>query len=44
MRMKMVRKGRREHLYHVKGQSEITQGWIPKDIRALGLIAQGIAA
>ncbi|KAG2773013.1 Copia protein [Phytophthora cactorum] len=43
MRMTLARKGLLAHVQMVKDPSEITEVWLLNDMKALGLIAQGVA-
>ncbi|KAE9212787.1 hypothetical protein PF004_g15532 [Phytophthora fragariae] len=44
MRMTLARKGLLAHVQLVKDPSELTEAWLLNDMKALGLIAQGVAA
>ncbi|CAI5730571.1 unnamed protein product [Peronospora farinosa] len=43
MRMTLARKGLLSHIQMVKPEAEMTEAWVINDMKALGLIAQGIA-
>ncbi|CAH0493534.1 unnamed protein product [Peronospora farinosa] len=43
MRMTLARKGLLAHIQMVKPEAEMTEAWVINDMKALGLIAQGIA-
>ncbi|KAE9168653.1 hypothetical protein PF004_g28440 [Phytophthora fragariae] len=43
MRMTLARKGLLAHVQVVKYPAEITEAWLLNDMKALGLIAQGVA-
>ncbi|KAJ8515042.1 hypothetical protein ON010_g18606 [Phytophthora cinnamomi] len=43
MRMTLARKGWLAHVQVVKDPSEVTEAWLLNDMKALGLIAQGVA-
>ncbi|GMF38419.1 unnamed protein product [Phytophthora fragariaefolia] len=43
MRMTLARKGPLAHVQVVKDPAEITEAWLLNDMKALGLIAQGVA-
>jgi transposase InsO family protein len=43
MRMTLARKGLLAHVQLVKDPAEITEAWLLNDMKALGLIAQGVA-
>ncbi|KAE9327341.1 hypothetical protein PR003_g16033, partial [Phytophthora rubi] len=43
MRMTLARKGLLAHVQVVKDPAEITEAWLLNDMKALGLIAQGVA-
>ena len=43
MRMKLARKGLLAHVQVVKDPAEFTEAWLLNDMKALGLIAQGVA-
>ncbi|KAK1938767.1 Retrovirus-related Pol polyprotein from transposon TNT 1-94 [Phytophthora citrophthora] len=43
MRMTLARKGLLAHVQVVKDPAEMTEGWLLNDMKALGLIAQGVA-
>ena len=43
MHMKLARKGLLAHTQVVKDPAEVTEAWLLNDMKALGLIAQGVA-
>ncbi|CAI5706252.1 unnamed protein product [Peronospora farinosa] len=43
MRMTLARKGLLAHIQMVKPEAEMTEAWVINDMKALKLIAQGIA-
>ena len=43
MRMTLERKGLLAHVQVVKNPAEVTEAWMLNDMKALGLIAQGVA-